>query len=72
MVHQKACLLPKSSVFIASNFVLQRRRNRGAREARALSPRNCNKQGSALFIFRKCPLFLKENSALEVLCPPKF
>ena len=32
-------------------------------------PRFCNKQRSALFIFRKCPIFLKEKSALEVSCP---
>ena len=31
--------------------------------------RFCNKHRSALFIFRKCPLFLQEKSALEVLCP---
>ena len=33
-------------------------------------PRFCNKQRSALFIVRKCPLFLKEESALKVSCPP--
>ena len=32
-------------------------------------PRFCNKQRSALFIYRKCPLYLKDTSALEVLCP---
>ena len=31
-----------------------------------------NKQRSALFIFRKCPVFLTEKIALEVLYSPKF
>ena len=35
-------------------------------------PRFCNKQRSALFTFRKCPLFLKGKSAFKVSCPPKF
>ena len=47
-----------------------RRRNRRALGARA-PPRFCNKQRSALFVFRKCPLFLKEKSVLEVPCPSK-
>ena len=32
-------------------------------------PRLCNKQRSALFLFRKFRLLLKEKSALEVTCP---
>ena len=39
---------------------------------RAPPQRFCNKQRSAIFIFRKCTLFLKEKSALKVSCTPKF
>ena len=47
---------------------LHKRRNRG--HWGHVPPRFCNKQRCALFLFRECPLFVKENGALEVSCPP--
>ena len=64
-------LASKSSCneFLPSDPLRHRHRNRGALGARA-PPRFCNKQRSVLFMFRKCPLFLKKKVPLKCRVPP--
>ena len=57
-------------VLYKSYNILQRRRNRGALWARA--PRFCNKQRSALIMFRNCPFSLIKKPSLKCRAPPKF
>ena len=54
---------------VVAQWCNQRRRNREGTGG-TCPPRFFNKQRSALFKFRTCPLLLKEKRALEVSCPP--